>query len=351
MAVATLVALRPLGLGDLLTGVPAIRALARAFPEHRRILAAPAALAPLALHAGGIDAVHHTVPGAALDAALGQADVAVDLHGKGPESHRVLLAARPRRLIAFANTAVGESSAGPEWRFDEHEVARWCRMLTKSGVPADPVDLDLDPPPVPVPASLSGATLIHPGAASEARRWPAERFAEVARVESESGRRVVVTGSRQEVALAAHVAELGGLPRSAVLAGRTDLLTLAALVATAGRVVCGDTGVGHLATALRTASVVLFGPVSPAHWGPPPDRPWHRVLWAGRTGNPHSDRPDRGLLDIGVEDVLEALAELGPPSDGNPKVAAWSRSRSLAASLHRSASPSKSSRSARALRS
>jgi ADP-heptose:LPS heptosyltransferase len=88
-------------------------------------------------------------------------------------------------------------------------------------------------------------------------------------------------------------------------------------VAAAACVVCGDTGVAHLATALRTPSVVLFGPTPPAAWGPPPERPWHRVLWAGGTGDPHADVPDAGLLAIEPADVLAALATL-PASPARP---------------------------------
>jgi ADP-heptose:LPS heptosyltransferase len=309
LAVGNLLVLRPLGLGDLLTAVPALRALAHAFPDHHRILAAPDELAPLALHAGGVDAVHDAAPLAPLDRALAKPEIAVDLHGKGPQSHRVLLATRPQRLIGFENAAVRESVDSPEWRADEHEVERWCRLLTESGIPADPADLELDPPARLVPTHVRGATLVHPGADSEARRWPAERYAAVIRAELEAGRSVVVTGSPRERVLAFRVAELGGLEDSAVLAGRTDLLQLAALVAAAELVVCGDTGVGHLATALRTPSVLLFGPVSPTQWGPPPGRPWHRVLWAGLSGDPHAHRPDPGLLEIAVEDVLAAMAD------------------------------------------
>jgi ADP-heptose:LPS heptosyltransferase len=106
------------------------------------------------------------------------------------------------------------------------------------------------------------------------------------------------------------VASRAGLDSSDVYAGRTGLLELAGLVALAGRVVCGDTGVAHLATALRTPSVVLFGPTSPRHWGPLAERPWHRALWAGSNGDPHGREPDRGLLRLQVEDVLAALAQL-----------------------------------------
>jgi ADP-heptose:LPS heptosyltransferase len=69
-----------------------------------------------------------------------------------------------------------------------------------------------------------------------------------------------------------------------VLAGRTDVGELAALVAGARLVVCGDTGVGHLATGYGTPSVLLFGPNPPAIWGPLVDLDRHRVLWpAGST--------------------------------------------------------------------
>ena len=305
-----LVVLRALGLGDFLTAVPALRALADAFPEHRRVLAAPAALAPLAELTQAVDEVVDARPLAPLDAKLRGADVAVNLHGRGPESHRVLLAARPRRLVAFANREVPETAGLPEWRAEEHEVERWCRLLSESGVPADPGRLDLEPPRDPIASVATGATLIHPGAASEARRWPAERYAALARAELAAGRRVVLTGGPGERALADEVASLAGIDAAAVYAERTDLRALAALVGAAGRVVCGDTGVAHLATALGTPSVLLFGPTSPAQWGPPPTRTRHRVLWAGTSGDPHGRRPGSGLLSISVDDVLSALAGL-----------------------------------------
>ncbi|HEX7255814.1 MAG TPA: glycosyltransferase family 9 protein [Gaiellaceae bacterium] len=301
----TVVALRALGLGDLLTALPALRALARAFPCRRRILAAPRALAALAVHARAAESVHDTRPLAPLDPDLAEADLAVNLHGKGPQSRSLLEDSRPRRLISFGGD-------GPEWRPEEHEVARWCRLLEESGIPADPSDLDMAPPALRVPRVAIGATLIHPGAASGARRWPVERFAAIARAERADGRQVVVTGGTGDIGLAQFLGDLAGLPRGVLFAGRTDLVGLAALVAAAGRVVCGDTGVAHLATALRTPSVVVFGPVSPERWGPPADRPWHRALWAGRTGDPHADRPDPGLLEIQVADVVAALGRLEP---------------------------------------
>jgi ADP-heptose:LPS heptosyltransferase len=96
------------------------------------------------------------------------------------------------------------------------------------------------------------------------------------------------------------------------------VLTIGRLVAAADRVVCGDTGIAHLATALRTPSVVLFGPTSPALWGPPPDRPWHRALWAGTSGDPHGQHPDPGLLAINVSQVTEALSGLPAATAPHP---------------------------------
>jgi ADP-heptose:LPS heptosyltransferase len=306
-----LLVLRALGLGDLLTSVPALRALAAAFGDHRRLLAMPRSLAPL-LGLLGDGAPPFEVldarPLREFGAAAQRPAVAVNLHGRGPQSHAILAAARPERMIAFAHRELPWHE-GPGWRAGEHEVRRWCRLLSESGIPADPGDRMLHAPAPAPPRGAHGATILHPGAASRARRWPAVRWVAVARAERRGGRRVLVTGSGDERRLALGVADAAGVPHADVLAGRTDLLELAALVAAAGRVVCGDTGVAHLASAFGTPSVLLFGPTPPAEWGPPRD-PRHRVLWAGRTGDPHGDRPDPGLLAITPARVVDELRRL-----------------------------------------
>jgi ADP-heptose:LPS heptosyltransferase len=324
-----LLVLRALGLGDLLTAVPALRALSDAFPGYRRILATTRAVAPIALEANLAEEVLPTQPLHDLVWTTYRPTVAVDLHGRGPESHRILLATHPARLIAFAHPLVSDSWHGPVWLPDEHEVRRWCRLLLANGIAADASQLALDLPPRPIPAEAIGATIVHPGARHGARRWPAERWAAVAAAEMVAGRRVLLTGDRAERPLALAVARLAGVPTRDVWAGRTDVLLLAALVQRAGRVVCGDTAIAHLATACGTPSVVLFGPTSPAEWGPPAHRPWHRVLWYGRRGNPHGSSPDPGLLDITCEDVVRALADL-PPAPSTPRFA-FSRRRATPA--------------------
>jgi ADP-heptose:LPS heptosyltransferase len=310
-----LLILRALKLGDLLTAVPALRALARAFPDHERVLAAPGSLGPLVALIdlpAGESAIHRVADTGELQplaSELHGCQWAVNLHGRGPQSHRILLAAEPDRAIWFEHPEVPESAGAPRWRADEHEVERWCRLLTECGISANPDDVYLPAPASAPPAS--GATVIHPGASSPARRWPLDRFAAVARAERGRGRPVLITGSRAELALAEELAARANLPPGAVLAGRTDLVALAATIAAAQRVVCGDTGVAHLASALRVPSVVLFGPTSPSHWGPRGDGATHRFLWGGRSGDPHGSEPDQGLLEIDAEQVIAALGEFG----------------------------------------
>lgn len=301
-----LVVLRALGLGDLLTAVPALRALRRCRPEHRIILAAPGALAGLAARTGAVDEVLPTAGLAGpLDTSLDEPDLAVNLHGRGPQSTLLLQALRPARLVSYT-AAVGHCD-GPRWDDGEHEVARWCRLVAPLGGDPDPADLALDIDPL----DSGRAAVVHPGAGSEARRWPAERFAKVVRHLLDQGRRVVVTGGRDELDLARQVIGLAGAEGDgccACFAGATDLTDLAGLLAGASLLVSGDTGPGHLATAVGCPSVLLFGPTSPSEWGPPPtDR--HRVLWAGRTGDPHGTEPDAGLLEIDVGQVLDAVDE------------------------------------------
>ncbi|MFE9957799.1 glycosyltransferase family 9 protein [Micromonospora sp. NPDC005299] len=295
--------LRALGVGDLATAVPALRGLRAGLPGRELVLAAPAWLAPLAELTGVVDRVLPTAGLVDRPAWPGPPpEVAVNLHGRGPRSHRMLAAARPGRLLAHRNAEAGHL-AGPAWDDDEHEVRRWCRLLHWYGLPADPGDLALRRPPAAgVPP---GATVLHPGSKVPAKRWPAGRFAALARILTARGHRVVLTGSTDERDLAARVARDAGLPPDALLAGRTGLAELAALVADARLVVSGDTGIAHLATGYGTASVVLFGPVPPAHWGPPPDRPRHRVL--GVTRRDEIDRDWAGSGGVGAHPTLAAI--------------------------------------------
>jgi len=286
----TVLVLRALGIGDLATAVPALRALRAAYPTARLSLAAPAWLRPLADLTGAVDRVVPTTGLAAPPRQVPPPAVAVNLHGRGPQSHRLLTKLRPERLLAFRCERYLD---GPQWTEDEHEVARWCRLLDWYGIPAHAGDLDLHPPAVA--ASVPDATIVHPGSTSAQRRWPPRRFADVARALEGDGHHVVLTGGPGERELALSVARDAGLPADRVLAGHTDLAALAALVASARLVVSGDTGVGHLATGYGVPSVVLFGPVPPKWWGPPADRPWHRALYHGDS-----------LFTIDVAEVLAA---------------------------------------------
>jgi ADP-heptose:LPS heptosyltransferase len=302
---ADVLVLRALGIGDMLVAVPALRGLRRAFPDRRLVLAAPAWLSPLVELTGCVDLLAPTPRLGTLR--WSGPDLAVNLHGAGPQSIEDLMATEPGELLTHRHDAFGDL-AGPDWVEELHEARRWCQLLEWHGIAAAPTDLDIDRP---VSASaVPGAVVVHPGASMPTRRWPAARFAEVATQLAADGHRVVVTGSADERPLAAEVAAGAGLPDSSVLAGRLALAELAAVVADAALVISNDTGVGHLATAYGTPSVLLFGPTPPARWGPPADRKQHAVLWAGLRGEPFGDAVHEGLLELTVPAVTAAAGNL-----------------------------------------
>lgn len=294
---ATILVLRALGLGDFMTGLPALALLRRERPRDRIVLAAPPELAPLARLSGSVDEV---VAARELEPIVDppyRPELAIDLHGNGPESRALLMATSPRQLIAYG--------CGPVWDRHEHEVRRWIRLVEEglgvdASTPPSVVGALPVPPRCPVPA---GVSIVHCGAKSAARRWPPERFVEVARSLSAAGHDVLVTGGPREAILVELISTLADVPGTCAL----TLEELCALVASARLVVSGDTGVAHVASNYGTPSVVLFGPVSPAVWGPPAlER--HQVLWHGTgNGDPHGDVTDPALLAISVDDVVHAV--------------------------------------------
>ncbi len=308
----TLLVLRALQLGDLLVAVPALHALRRAFPGHRLLYAAPGWLSEAVALVGGYD----LLPTAGIDHSLGigagRVDIAVNLHGRGPQSN-----ARVSELGARVTMSHGSGAGDLRWQDGLHQRERWTRLLQWYGIDADPLDVQLNMPARPSP--VPGATVVHPGAAFASRLWPEERFAEVARSLAGAGHSVVLTGSVAERERALRIAGRAGLPCDAVLAGTQPLSGFAAVVAEARLVVSADTGAAHLASAYRRPSVVMFGPVGPDEWGPPPGP--HVVLERPvlRRGDPFAADPDPALLGVSAADVLAAIDSLGLSGTGSSR--------------------------------
>jgi ADP-heptose:LPS heptosyltransferase len=294
--------LRALGLGDAVSGVAALRGVRRAWPSGRLVLAAPEATGGWLRRLGLVDEVLPTSGLAPLHWPNPDGPaIAVNLHGRGPRSHQTLQATSPGRLVAFRCLEAGYDD-GPAWRQDEHEVERWCRLVRTAGGACGPEDLRLARRGV-----RRRYVVVHPGAAAASRRWPAQRWTSVVDALVRRGLDVVVTGTTGERELCARVASGGARDAS----GALDLDDLADLVAGAMLVLCADTGVGHLATACATPSVLLFGPTPPAWWGPAIDPDQHVVLWHGSSampvGDPHASALDPVLDRIGIGEVLDAV--------------------------------------------
>jgi ADP-heptose:LPS heptosyltransferase len=152
--------------------------------------------------------------------------------------------------------------------------------------------------------------LLHPGASAQARRYPAERFGQVADLLTQKGWPVLVTGTEKEGELISLVQRLAQAART--LSGQTTLAEYAALIERASLVICNDTLPMHLADALNTPEVVLFsGTDYEEQWRP-------RVTRAGLLRRPTPCHPcylftcpiGQPCLDIAPEEVVSEAMKL-----------------------------------------
>jgi len=110
----------------------------------------------------------------------------------------------------------------------------------------------------------------------ETKQWPPERFAEVIdRLVAEAGARAVLVGSAAAAAVGHEVAQ-AAKARPVDLTNRTTLKELVALIAAARVLVTNDSGPMHVAAAVGTPVVAIFGPTHPGRTGPRGEG--HRVL-------------------------------------------------------------------------
>ena len=320
---------RALALGDLLCAVPALRALRAHAPGARiTLIGLPWAQSFVDRYCAYVDELlpFPGFPGypeqeGAIPAFLDflraardkRFDLAIQLHGSGELTNRILALLGAKRTAGFKTGTVpffplaeqkasdvpsyGKRGLSPfaspfadrdflAWPDDLNEVRRPLALMKHLGVPLKGEHLEL-----PITWTdwelweeisrrhrlLAGRFVcVHPGARLQSRRWPAARFAAVGSALAHDGWRIAVTGSKGEAALASEVA--AQIPGAIDLTGETTLGSLAAAIAKSALLVCNDTGVSHVAAAVGAPSVVVASGSDVRRWKPLDERT-HRVLW------------------------------------------------------------------------
>jgi len=276
--------LRANGLGDFLEATPALRALAKGFPGAEiTFLTLPWLQGFLAgrypyLHrveaiprypgihdpGSGDPAAEESAESFFARMRARQFDLAIQMHGGGANSNPFVAALGARHTLGLGAPGSPRLEHILRYVYYQSEVLRYLELVGMLGIPWDGLHTDL-PVLESDRARLAAAwrpvggryAVVHPGAGDARRRWPAERFAQVADQLRSRGLEVVVTGRPEErpVIEAVKASCRGGLVD---LGGQLDLGALAALVAGATLVVSNDTGPAHMAYALDTPAVVVF---------------------------------------------------------------------------------------------
>jgi heptosyltransferase-1 len=231
------------------------------------------------------------------------------------------------RIIGFARPALREPAAGMFYTESggtgggRHLIDKTASLLRAVGVDALAASswqfpLELKPSPVPAcTRELLGIdreapfVLMNPGAAWPNKRWPPDRFATLAReLQARHGMRSAVLWGPGEETVAAQIARASA--GAAQMAPATSLTDALALAREARLLVSGDTGPTHLAAAVGTPIVGIYGPTDPARNGPwhPDDICVSRFAVCACHHQRRCHQPERWCLtEIAVRDVLEAV--------------------------------------------
>ena len=313
-------------LGDVIHAIPAAAALRKAFPaagidwlvdaKHRDIVefvtaidrAIPLERPTLAGWTSVLRSLRQTTY-----------DVAIDLQGL-MKSAVLARASGAARVIGFSIWHLREKTARPFYS-DAHEaegghvIRKNLRLLRALGVEDDEIRFPLADVPSPalddlrrrIPADRPFA-LINPGAAWPNKRWPPERFGELATfIQAECGMTPVVLWGPGEEFLADAV--IAASSNAAVAAPPTRVSDVVGLARAAALLVSGDTGPLHIATAVGTPTVSLFGPTDHERNGPyaPDDVTVSKYETCGCHYDRRCHEPSWCLAEVGVAEVCAAV--------------------------------------------
>ncbi|MDP9392824.1 MAG: glycosyltransferase family 9 protein [Actinomycetota bacterium] len=287
------------GMGDLLCTVPALRSLRRVRPDVRIVLVTWREVAPVVdrmsayvdelLDFPGYPGIPERPPAPSWERWVCEVrarrfDLAVQMYGDNPAANDVTAAVGARFVGGFAPTAgpARDLATHLPYPHEDHEIRRHLRLLELLGVPRSAGDevlefalTDADEQGAARLRAAAGLergryVVLHPGATSGSRRWPADRFAAVGDALAAQGLDVVVAGVRGEEEVTSAV--LRAMRRPAVdLTARTTLGEYAVLLRDAAALVANDTGSAHLCAAVGGRSVTVFLSGDPRRWRHAPE--------------------------------------------------------------------------------
>lgn len=318
--------------GDVVLTAPALAALRRAWPEARILFATYAQYVPLLRGNPHVDAILPVRRQAALQSLLTQAfqaqpEALLDLHGKlRGWALRALLWRRPasRWNRRPWQQTLAVRYGGARYRAERTICRRYAGAvdaLVGRRLVAEPLryyvaaadqaaaDALLDRFGVGRSTPLVGMA---PGAMWATKRWPAARFAALARWLLASGRQVVVTGGLSEAPLVQAV--VAAAPGAVGITREADLGVLGGILARCAAFVANDSGPMHMARGLGVPTLVLFGSTDPGQF----DFTGHAMLRLGLDCSPccFHGRPScprghmRCLTGLEVAPAQAALAGL-----------------------------------------
>ncbi|MFA6930590.1 MAG: lipopolysaccharide heptosyltransferase II [Lentisphaeria bacterium] len=280
-------------LGDALMTLPAAYKISRMVPEPCGFfVVAPAALAPVWRACPWVNAVI-PMQGKHLNSeeirkvrhlASGVAVVLPNSFGAALDIYRCKIRLRIGRAGHFRSLLLNHTL--PEWPRGEnvgkcHQLSYYLELASTLGN----IHLDSECPPLQVSPDAAAQYCIRkqekwlalaPGAAfGPAKQWPARHFKRLAQFWQAEGGKIVLVGTRQESAAAAEISST--CPNVLNLVGKSDLDTLMSILANVDAVVANDSGAMHLAAALGTRGVAVFGSTDPVATGPI-GVPWRLVV-------------------------------------------------------------------------
>ncbi|MBA3609401.1 MAG: putative lipopolysaccharide heptosyltransferase III [Chthoniobacterales bacterium] len=319
-------------IGDLILTVPAIAALRKEFPAARVTLVAAHGSRELLPAIPGLDQTL-VARGRISDApqffavAKGKFDCCLDFSRTDRSAFLTVLSGAARRITydTIRREPLRQLSYNefvpPQVRF-VHTIDHHLALLGPLGVHHASRGLRLE---LPAGAQTRAAEVItqgeiedefvvlHPGSARAEKFWVAQRWAELAdRISAEGRLRCVLTGARSRMEQE-HIAQIKAHLRHPIvdLSGQLDLLSLGALLQRARLLVTIDSAPVHLAAALGTPQVALFGPTNPFHWRP---RTTPAVILRAGYPSPMTDflpkQPPRPMKEISTEAVIDAMQTL-----------------------------------------